>query len=161
MKIYGNPLVPSGGNWAFLYPRTQDIWYKAIPDDTELVISHGPPKWHSDANLHGEHSGCPHLLRELKRVKPKLVVCGHIHEANGEERLVFDEVENIWERIMESNGALGSLVGLASGLLWRNVKSLLRMESRSTKVVNAAVVHGGPLRGPERTVEYRPVVCLF
>jgi hypothetical protein len=37
----------------------------------------------------------------------------HIHEAHGEEKLIFDEADSIWERIMETDGSAGGLLRMA------------------------------------------------
>lgn len=144
LNIYGSPYVPSCGSWAFTYPPDNDIWHNAIPSDTDIVVTHGPPKWHLDATLRGEHIGCPHLLRELKRVRPQLVVCGHVHEAHGEEKLLFDGIENAWEKIMETNSSSGSLLGLGLRVHWWNVtRAGGKFAPKYTYLVNAAVVEGG------------------
>ncbi len=52
--------------------------FDAIPDDTDVLISHGPPHRYFDGEL-----GCPALLKRLKVIKPKLHVFGHIHSAGG------------------------------------------------------------------------------
>jgi Icc-related predicted phosphoesterase len=53
--------------------------YTAIPDETDIVIAHGPALGFVDGG-----SGCPELRDALmERVKPKLFVCGHIHNAYG------------------------------------------------------------------------------
>jgi Icc-related predicted phosphoesterase len=53
--------------------------YGAIPPDVDVLVVHGPCKGLVDGN-----AGCPLLLRHvLERVRPRLVVCGHIHEARG------------------------------------------------------------------------------
>lgn len=52
--------------------------YASIPEGVDVLISHGPAASHVD-NGHG----CPLLLDQIERIRPKLVVCGHIHEAHG------------------------------------------------------------------------------
>ena len=54
--------------------------YSLIPKDTDVLITHGPPKGNVDGML-----GCHSLARHVERVRPKLLVCGHIHEAHGVE----------------------------------------------------------------------------
>lgn len=52
-----------------------------------MLIVNGPPALHGDCDEkrgpNGEFKvkGDGYLLREIRRVKPKLVVCGHIHGA--------------------------------------------------------------------------------
>ena len=60
-------------------------WQKLIKTDTDIIISHGPPLSVGDySTSSASHCGCPALLKEIvERVKPKLTVFGHIHEARG------------------------------------------------------------------------------
>lgn len=160
LNLYGSPYVPSCGQWAFTHPSDTDIWNEKIPIDTDIVVTHGPPKWHLDHTMRGAHDGCPHLLRELKRVRPKLVICGHIHEGHGEEKVIFDEVDGIWERIMETNGSARGLLRLALRICWWNISKVAhRKGCRYTHLINASILEGG--RVPERRVVYDPVVYLI
>jgi hypothetical protein len=100
------------------------------------------------------------LLKELKRVRPPLVICGHVHEEHGVEKLVFDEVESLWERIMETNGSSRSLLGLAFRIYRKNMsKAGLVNGRRQTRLVNAAIVEGGMVS--KGRVAYDPVICLI
>lgn len=57
-----------------------------IPDDTDILITHGPPYGILDKTIRGECVGSKSLRMELfQRLHPKLLVCGHIHEAYGIE----------------------------------------------------------------------------
>ena len=56
-----------------------------IPEDTDILVLHGPPYGYGDYSSYGdEHTGSPSLLERIKEVKPKLVVFGHIHEGRGQ-----------------------------------------------------------------------------
>ncbi|HRJ31311.1 MAG: metallophosphatase domain-containing protein [Cyclobacteriaceae bacterium] len=85
IKIYGTPITPYFFNWAFNRYPGQDIEQhtQKIPNDTDILITHGPPYGILDANVKGEHCGCPSLLSKIQEVKPKLLICGHIHEGYG------------------------------------------------------------------------------
>lgn len=88
IKIYGTPITPYFFNWAFNRYPGQDIEQhtRKIPNDTDILISHGPPYGILDANAKGEHCGCPSLLSKVQEVKPKLLICGHIHEGYGRQK---------------------------------------------------------------------------
>jgi Icc-related predicted phosphoesterase len=59
-------------------------YYDKIPDDTDILISHGPPFDILDESYYDkEKCGSQALLATLDRVRPKVFVCGHIHEGNG------------------------------------------------------------------------------
>lgn len=108
IKIWGSPVTPEFFNWAFnrrvdkalppwidpyhsnekINPWIKPHWDK-IPDDTDILITHGPPKNILDRcrDMYDRNStvsvGCPHLLDAIKLKKPKLHVFGHIHEQHG------------------------------------------------------------------------------
>ena len=86
-KIYGSPWQPEFFNWGFNLKRGQlllDKWDK-IPDDVDILMTHGPPIGHGDLCRHGGRAGCVELLSTIqKRVKPKVHVFGHIHEGYGQ-----------------------------------------------------------------------------
>ncbi|KAI0420185.1 Metallo-dependent phosphatase-like protein [Xylaria grammica] len=96
-SVFGSPYSPAwGGAWAFQYPRNDDdnmaaksLW-EEIPLDTDIVITHGPAHTHCDESSTREASGCEILRQELWRVRPRLALCGHIHEARGAERVRWD-----------------------------------------------------------------------
>ncbi|RMJ28206.1 Calcineurin-like phosphoesterase [Aspergillus sp. HF37] len=81
--IYGSPLSPRHGNWAFQYPRTQDVWAGTVPEGIDVLITHGPPRAHLDLLK----MDCVHMLRELWRSRPRLHVFGRVHEGAGTEWL--------------------------------------------------------------------------
>lgn len=47
LKIYGSPLSPRHGNWAFQY-RNQDDWSGAVLENIDILVTHGPPFGHLD-----------------------------------------------------------------------------------------------------------------
>ena len=65
-------------------PEMKQIWAR-IPDDVDVLITHGPPANILDLTIHGEHAGCPDLLARVEQIKPRLHVFGHIHEGYGRE----------------------------------------------------------------------------
>lgn len=58
-----------------------------IPNDTDVLITHGPPFGILDKNTDNENCGCEELLLAINRIKPKIHIFGHIHEAYGEIKL--------------------------------------------------------------------------
>ena len=72
VKFYGSPVQPWFHDWAFNQSRGPEIaatWRK-IPDDTEFLITHGPPKNILDETREGDHPGCYDLLERIKEVRP-------------------------------------------------------------------------------------------
>ena len=64
------------------------LWDK-IPLNTDVVITHTPPKGHCDQSGRTA-AGCESLYRALWRVRPSLAICGHIHEGRGADRISWD-----------------------------------------------------------------------
>lgn len=89
IRIWGSPWQPEYHDWAFNLPRGQALAEKwaLIPEHTDIVITHGPVRGIRDLCSHGGHEGCDDLRDRLQEVKPRLHVCGHIHEAYGVEKV--------------------------------------------------------------------------
>lgn len=88
IKIWGSPYTPTFGNWYYMKPRhkTDKIWSQ-IPDDTDIVVVHGPPKGILDLSYDRsgrlEYCGDTALRKHiLHRVKPKFMMFGHIHNTH-------------------------------------------------------------------------------
>ncbi|WP_224361015.1 metallophosphatase domain-containing protein [Hyalangium versicolor] len=84
LKFYGSPWQPWFLDWAFNLPRGPELarrWAK-IPQDTDILITHGPPLGFGD-RVAGERVGCEDLLTRVQQVRPKLHLFGHIHEDGG------------------------------------------------------------------------------
>lgn len=94
VKVYGTPWSLTYGNWAFMGSEmVLARKYAGIPDDTELLISHGPPFGILDRVSRGEYAGSKELLAVVKRLPQlKAFICGHIHEARGRHVLGPDKV---------------------------------------------------------------------
>lgn len=85
LKIWGSPVIPWFYNWAFNVPRGQSIkkHWDRIPEDTKVLITHGPPHGILDQVITGRHIGCKDLELIVSRIKPKVHLFGHIHESYG------------------------------------------------------------------------------
>ncbi|KAI9877210.1 MAG: hypothetical protein M1830_004515 [Pleopsidium flavum] len=97
-KIFGSPYSPARGLWAFGYETMQQasqLWNQ-IHLDTDIVVTHTPPKYHCDESKDRGAAGCEVLRETLWRVRPRFAVCGHVHEGRGAERIRWDlEARNI------------------------------------------------------------------
>lgn len=84
VRFYGSPWQPAMGWWAFNEYREKlaDRW-SSIPDDTGVLITHGPPNGICDLAGGIENAGCEALLSRVREVRPLLHVFGHIHEGRG------------------------------------------------------------------------------
>lgn len=86
IKIYGSPWTVRFGLWAFMKPDNElaTVWAK-IPDDTDVLLLHGPPYGIGDVSKYGygANLGSLTLINRIYEIKPRLVVFGHIHHGYG------------------------------------------------------------------------------
>jgi Icc-related predicted phosphoesterase len=86
IKFYGSPYQPEFCNWAFNLPRNgpelQAKW-DAIPEDTDVLITHTAPYGILDPDYSGQSCGCEMLLHRVCKVKPRYHIFGHLHEGYG------------------------------------------------------------------------------
>lgn len=85
--IWGSPWTPKFCDWAFMHNRNSrqlaEKW-EMIPNNVDILITHGPPFGILDLNIDDRvYCGCELLRKELDRIKPKMHLFGHIHEGYG------------------------------------------------------------------------------
>jgi Icc-related predicted phosphoesterase len=110
LKIWGSPNTPTFGFWSFMKAREKinRVW-ENIPDDTDILIVHGPPKGILDHSYNREgvyeRCGCSALRKHvLNRIKPKLMCFGHIHNSEdiiNQGTLILNQHQTIF-----SNGSV-------------------------------------------------------
>lgn len=89
IKIYGSPWQPEFYNWAFNLPRNGDVLkekWDEIPDNTDILITHGPPHGIRDFVMDRSGSlqvGCELLRERVDEINPLIHIFGHIHGAYG------------------------------------------------------------------------------
>ena len=85
IKIWGSPYTPWFFNWAFNERRGTMIskHWQLIPEHTDVLITHGPVFGILDTVINEQHVGCKDLLQKVTELKPKVHICGHIHESYG------------------------------------------------------------------------------
>lgn len=155
IRIFGSPYSPDRGtqNWAFQYDKhTAETFWDAVPENTDILITHTPPKGICDASKHWQEGGCSALSTALSRVRPNLHVCGHCHEGRGAALIDWNSpssegarLETVpWEDPGRNNKKLSKydLTDLESG--------------RETAVVNASIMGKSHGRGPK--VFNKPIV---
>lgn len=91
IKFWGSPHTPTFGEWAFMKAREKinRVW-ETIPEDTDVLIVHGPPKGIRDLSIDRFHTlemcGCSALYKRcVTLINLKLVAFGHIHNCDGVE----------------------------------------------------------------------------
>lgn len=96
LKIWGTPWQRKFYDWAFnLKPEDLKHKWELIPDDTDILVCHGPPYGYGDLVERNENVGCPYLLDKIKQIQPKLVVFGHIHSGYGNWELNKTKLANV------------------------------------------------------------------
>jgi len=93
IKFYGSPWQPEFYDWAFNLPRGEKLAEKwaLIPNEVDILITHGPAYFMLDHTIQGERVGCIDLFDRIMQVKPKIHTFGHIHYAYGQKS--FDGIE--------------------------------------------------------------------
>ena len=108
IKIYGSPWQPWFHNWAFNVNRGWDIaqkWEK-IPQDTDILITHGPLLGILDITNISERVGCEDLYKKVMEIKPKVHAFGHIHSSYGMKEMdgmTFINASNLGEDYLYQN----------------------------------------------------------
>lgn len=108
LKIYGSPYTLEFYDWAFMKKSGREIAeiWSLIPENLDILITHGPPFEVLDQNELGTHCGCKDLLRRVHEVKPRIHVFGHIHEGYGTREIngiQFYNVSSLNENYHVSN----------------------------------------------------------
>jgi Icc-related predicted phosphoesterase len=91
LKFYGAPWQPEFQDWAFNLPRGEKLRAKwsLIPNEVDVLVTHGPPHGVLDLTWNGEHVGCEELHKVVfNRVEPRLHIFGHIHHSGGSKRKI-------------------------------------------------------------------------
>jgi len=101
IKIGGSPVQPEFLDWAFNRTRTRKdsmsdrnrqigrgyigTHWDLIPEDTKVLLTHGPAKGILDRTYRGNQEvGCNKLFHRIQNLNELVLhVCGHIHEAAG------------------------------------------------------------------------------
>ena len=94
IKIFGSPYSPWFFDWAYSYYNPnmgtqqkddrsgKEVW-QDIPEDTQVLLTHGPPQFILDQCRNGA-VGCPDLRRRIESIPSiKYHMFGHIHESVG------------------------------------------------------------------------------
>ena len=90
LKIWGNPWTryflgvnPHCDAFMWHHGVTEQEKLDLIPPETDILITHSPPKGILDHSGNSERYGSRQLADWVMRFKPKLHIFGHIHEGYG------------------------------------------------------------------------------
>lgn len=101
LKIFGTPWSnPFGYGWAYNMEEEDqtELFDRLVPDDIDIIISHGPPKGYRDTVSYfdgiawvNKNVGSEALRKRMEQLKNlKLLACGHIHPAYGQTEIVVN-----------------------------------------------------------------------
>lgn len=82
IKIYGSPWTPTFGTWYFTKEdlKLKPIW-EQIPDDVNILITHGPANGINDISPENTRKGSETLSVRIKELKDlKFHLYGHFHD---------------------------------------------------------------------------------
>jgi Icc-related predicted phosphoesterase len=74
----GIPVTPFG-SWSFDFSEDQARQLLANCPSDAVLVSHSPPKGAADEDSSGKSLGSSAVRDAILQLKPRLVVCGHIH----------------------------------------------------------------------------------
>lgn len=83
----GVPVTP----WEWSFDLTEEEAERLLADcpPEAVLVVHSPPKGYVDSSR-GTHLGSEAVLRTIEAARPRLALCGHIHESWGEQATVGD-----------------------------------------------------------------------
>jgi Icc-related predicted phosphoesterase len=93
VNFWGSPWTPKFGNWFFTKQRGPELkkhWDK-IPLNTDVLITHGPAfgKFDEVRKANGDiqgNVGDVDLMNVITDIRPKVHICGHLHDNHGSEQ---------------------------------------------------------------------------
>lgn len=99
LRIAGSSWIPPiSGLWAFETSGEIELERKFswIPEGLDVLITHTPPfveGWNIDVSLQTQspHFGSVALTDTIRRAKPRMVFCGHIHTGEHHEHILSHE----------------------------------------------------------------------
>jgi Icc-related predicted phosphoesterase len=83
----GVPVTPFG-NWSFDFSEADATRLLSGCPAGAVLVSHSPPKGAVDVASGGRSLGSTAVREAVVRLKPRLVVCGHIHDSAGQRTMI-------------------------------------------------------------------------
>lgn len=158
ITIFGSPWTPQYGTSAFQYRPDEGYHWENILSSLgtttpDIIVTHGPPRLHLDGrDFH--RAGCPYLAEEIRLLRPRLHVFGHIHVSYGQEDVILDGVQGGHEKIMTGWAGWGTVVYMVMLAACARIMRALKFgDNKTTTFVNAAVVSG-----PNNDLSNEPII---
>ncbi|RME14732.1 MAG: serine/threonine protein phosphatase [Alphaproteobacteria bacterium] len=83
----GIPVTPFG-SWSWDLTEQQAEALLAGAEGAEVIVSHSPPKGVADRTSTGQSVGSSALRAAIERFRPRLVLCGHVHDCWGQDGMI-------------------------------------------------------------------------
>ena len=83
----GIPITPFGA-WSYDFSDDEATQLLADCPQACVLVTHSPPYGVVDADSSGRHLGSQAIREAIIRTQPRLVVCGHIHAAGGQNAML-------------------------------------------------------------------------
>ncbi len=83
----GVPPTPFG-DWSYDLSEAEAEAALAGCEQADVLILHAPPEGIADRTSAGQHVGSRAIRAAIERIKPRLALCGHIHDCWGEHGMI-------------------------------------------------------------------------
>lgn len=87
LLVWGSPWMPNFYDWAFMLPRGESELAEKrsrIPDETNLLLTHCPPKYILDDTISNGNQGCELLAQRIWQLSSlRANIFGHLHRCGG------------------------------------------------------------------------------
>lgn len=83
----GVPVTPFG-SWSYDFTEEQAAALLSGCPAGAVLVSHSPPKGAADVSSRGQSLGSTAVRAAVERLRPRLVVCGHIHGSAGVRAMI-------------------------------------------------------------------------
>jgi len=125
IKIWGSPWVPRYGEWAWMVGRgSLNKKWQNIPEDTDVLVTHGPPFSCLDATYSRQNDielvGCRALQKRVMALRLEAHLFGHVHsdgdlQNNGTRTMlglktVFSNGSCCHDGVMEKITSVGNIL---------------------------------------------------
>lgn len=95
---YGVPVTPFG-DWSCDLTEARAAEMLAGCEAADILVLHSPPRGVADVTSGGQSVGSTAIRAAIERIRPRLAVCGHIHDSWGRTGRIGDtEVVNLGPR---------------------------------------------------------------
>jgi len=97
--VSGSPITPMRTPYEIsedeIAARAEQGWDQASSAAIKVFVPHAPPRnTKVDKVLFGNHVGSSAVRSFIEQHKPNIVVCGHIHEASGQDEIGTTKIVN-------------------------------------------------------------------